>query len=170
MVTATEMIMKRPLMQYRGDTHVPFIKITVQDQRSLPKVRDESSRHRFLLIVRTYGVSRSRVFERGMLQFRDLQLGTATFESNIPYTLRFMIDTKVSAMCAIVGCMANDMMPASRHELDRSPCWAIYTTFKSDGPLPAGVQHEVIDSFTSVMFAAHSLTQVERICLTCTRG
>lgn len=33
--------MKRSLMNYRGDTNVPFIKITVQDQRNLPKARDK---------------------------------------------------------------------------------------------------------------------------------
>lgn len=48
-----------------------------------------------------------------MLQFRDLPLGTATFESNIPFTLRFMIDTKVGAMCVFVGCLAN----ATRYQL-----------------------------------------------------
>ncbi|KAF8573753.1 hypothetical protein K439DRAFT_1399532 [Ramaria rubella] len=78
MVTAIEMVNKRSLRNYRGETNVPFIKITVQDQRSLPKVRG--------------------VFEREQFQFRDLQIGSATYESNIPYTLRFMIDTKIVGM------------------------------------------------------------------------
>lgn len=40
-VIRTDLVMKRSLMNYRGDTYVPFIKITIKDQRSLPKARDE---------------------------------------------------------------------------------------------------------------------------------
>ena len=37
-----------------------------------------------------------RAFENGEVNFRGLFSGPlTTFESNIPYTLRFMIDTKV---------------------------------------------------------------------------
>lgn len=38
-----------------------------------------------------------RVFERGECRYKDLFKGeVSTYESNIPYILRFMIDTKVS--------------------------------------------------------------------------
>ncbi|KAF8519681.1 DNA polymerase family B-domain-containing protein [Gautieria morchelliformis] len=67
----TEMVMKRSLMNYRGNTNVPFIKITVQDQRSLPKARDN-------------------LLPRGLFSL--------DIHSNIPYTLRFMIDTKLVGM------------------------------------------------------------------------
>lgn len=42
-------------------------------------------------------LSFARIFERGQCSFRELFNGDIpTFESNIAYTLRFMIDTKVS--------------------------------------------------------------------------
>ncbi|KDQ18974.1 hypothetical protein BOTBODRAFT_28455 [Botryobasidium botryosum FD-172 SS1] len=70
---------KRSLWGYFGDDHVPFIKITVTDPKSVPKVRG--------------------LFERGELNFRDLYSGpTTTFESNLIYILRFMIDTKIVGM------------------------------------------------------------------------
>lgn len=37
-----ELTKKRSLWGYKGDDWVSFIKITVADQRSLPKVRDKS--------------------------------------------------------------------------------------------------------------------------------
>jgi DNA polymerase delta subunit 1 len=40
-VRKVEVVTKRSLMGYLGDDRVPFIKITVSDPRSLPKVRDE---------------------------------------------------------------------------------------------------------------------------------
>ena len=43
----------------------------------------------------SYLLSFLRVFENGEVSFRGLFSGpVTTFESNIPYTLRFMIDTK----------------------------------------------------------------------------
>lgn len=68
---------KRSLWGYKGDSVSPFIKITVADVKAYPKVRG--------------------AFERGELQFRSLFEGQAllTFESNIAYTLRFMIDHHV---------------------------------------------------------------------------
>lgn len=71
-----EMIKKRSLWGYRGDSKPLFLKITICDQRTLPKVRG--------------------LFERGELSFRDIfPEPVTTYESNIAYTLRFMIDTKV---------------------------------------------------------------------------
>jgi DNA polymerase delta subunit 1 len=79
-VRAIEVQKKRSLWGYRGDDWIPFIKVTVADQRSLPKIRG--------------------LFERGECQFNELfkTEGTRTFESNIGYTLRFMIDTNVVGM------------------------------------------------------------------------
>ncbi|KAI0731291.1 DNA polymerase family B-domain-containing protein [Earliella scabrosa] len=78
-VRDVELSHKRSLWGYKGDDWVSFIKITVTDQRSLPKVRG--------------------LLERGECRFNDLfNTEVATFESNIAYTLRFMIDTKVVGM------------------------------------------------------------------------
>ncbi|KAI0955116.1 DNA-directed DNA polymerase delta [Taiwanofungus camphoratus] len=79
LVRNVELVQKRSLWQYRSDDWVPFIKITLADQRSLPKIRG--------------------IFERGECHFRDLFSDqVATFESNVQYTLRFMIDTRVVGM------------------------------------------------------------------------
>ncbi|KAH9852052.1 DNA polymerase family B-domain-containing protein [Lenzites betulinus] len=78
-VRDVELVKKRSLWGYKGDDWVSFIKITVADQRSLPKVRG--------------------LLERGECRFNDLFNGeVATFESNIAYPLRFMIDTRVVGM------------------------------------------------------------------------
>ena len=71
-------------MGYRGDDWIPFLKITVKESRDVPKVRG--------------------VFERGECDFQGLWNGpVSTFESNIVYTLRFMIDTKVSSDCGYLS-------------------------------------------------------------------
>lgn len=70
---------KRSLWGYKGDSVSPFLKITISELKSYPKVRG--------------------AFERGEVVWRPPMFeGTATmtFESNIAYTLRFMIDHKVS--------------------------------------------------------------------------
>ena len=79
-VRAIDIQEKRSLWGYKGDDWVPFLRITLADQRSLPKIRG--------------------IFERGECHFNALFKadGVATFESNIAYTLRFMIDTKVVGM------------------------------------------------------------------------
>ncbi|KAK7687938.1 hypothetical protein QCA50_009157 [Cerrena zonata] len=41
-VRDVQMVEKKSLMHYMGDTAVPFLKITLIDQRSLPKIRDKS--------------------------------------------------------------------------------------------------------------------------------
>ncbi|KAM0756294.1 hypothetical protein T439DRAFT_308756 [Meredithblackwellia eburnea MCA 4105] len=71
---------KRSLWGYKGDHASPFLKITVGDLRSYPKVRG--------------------AFERGEVTFRQLFDGSAltTYESNIAYTLRFMIDHHIVGM------------------------------------------------------------------------
>ncbi|KIM44857.1 hypothetical protein M413DRAFT_442827 [Hebeloma cylindrosporum] len=75
-VIRVEQVSKKSLWGYHGDDWIPFLKITLTDPISVPKVRD-----------------------KGECDFRGLFDGiTATFESNIVFTLRFMIDTKVVGM------------------------------------------------------------------------
>lgn len=78
-VKKIEIVSKRSLWGYKGDDWIPFLKITINEPRNLPKVRG--------------------IFERGECHFQGLFQDTVpTFESNIAYTLRFMIDTKVVGM------------------------------------------------------------------------
>ncbi|KAF9078186.1 DNA polymerase family B-domain-containing protein [Rhodocollybia butyracea] len=94
-VKKIEIVNKRTLWGYRGPSKSPFMKLTISDPRSLPKVRG--------------------LFERGECSFRGF-FSTAvgdpypTFESNIAYTLRFMIDTQVVGMNWIE-------VPAGQYEL-----------------------------------------------------
>ncbi|EDR05542.1 uncharacterized protein LACBIDRAFT_251819 [Laccaria bicolor S238N-H82] len=79
-VRRIERVSKRTLWGYRGDDWIPFLKFIITEPRSLPKVRDE------------YPL-------RGECDFQGLFNDVVpTFESNIAYTLRFMIDTKVVGM------------------------------------------------------------------------
>ncbi|ETW78956.1 hypothetical protein HETIRDRAFT_155985 [Heterobasidion irregulare TC 32-1] len=72
-VRGIELANKRSLWGYRGDDLAMFMKITVTDPKSLPR--------------------------KGECNFRNLFNGPIpTYESNIAYTLRFMIDTKVVGM------------------------------------------------------------------------
>lgn len=70
---------KRSLWGYRGDEISPFLKITFVDQRSMTRVRG--------------------CFERGEIHFREFfDDALQTYESNISYDLRFMIDNKVNIL------------------------------------------------------------------------
>lgn len=74
-----EVVSHKPLMGYRGDQTMPFIKITLTDPKSVPPVRGQ--------------------FDGGYCAFEDLFSGPyPTYESNIVFVLRFMIDTKVVGM------------------------------------------------------------------------
>ncbi|KAF4610971.1 hypothetical protein D9613_006736 [Agrocybe pediades] len=76
-----EKVAKKSLWGYRGDDNTPFLKLTLTDPRSVPKIRDKFSIH------------------TGECDFRGLFDGVVlTYESNIVFTLRFMIDTKVVGM------------------------------------------------------------------------
>jgi DNA polymerase delta subunit 1 len=78
-VKRVEMETKRSLWGYMGDDIVPFLRITVHNSKSVPQVRG--------------------IFERGECNFQELFSGpTSTYESNIAWVLRFMIDTKVLGM------------------------------------------------------------------------
>ncbi|KAG0143234.1 hypothetical protein CROQUDRAFT_673057 [Cronartium quercuum f. sp. fusiforme G11] len=69
---------KLSLWGYTGDTKSPFLKISLYDYKHLNRVKS--------------------AFERGEISFRDKFKACTTFESNISYTLRFMIDTKITGM------------------------------------------------------------------------
>ncbi|GAA5967568.1 hypothetical protein JCM21900_003343, partial [Sporobolomyces salmonicolor] len=79
-IRAVSIANKRSLWGYKGDAVSPFVKITVSDTKSYPKVRN--------------------AFERGEVVYKDCFDGSAlmTFESNIAYTLRFMIDHHIVGM------------------------------------------------------------------------
>ncbi|PLW20358.1 hypothetical protein PCASD_21942 [Puccinia coronata f. sp. avenae] len=69
---------KTSLWGYTGDSQSPFLKIVLTDFKHLGRVKN--------------------AFERGEINFRDMFSACTTFESNIAYTLRFMIDKKVTGM------------------------------------------------------------------------
>ncbi|KAF9245286.1 DNA polymerase family B-domain-containing protein [Melanogaster broomeanus] len=74
-VIAIEIVHKRTLLGYKGDDWIPFMKLTLSNPKFVPK--------------------------RGEASFRDFfPLGQPypTYESNIVYILRFMIDTQVVGM------------------------------------------------------------------------
>ncbi|EIW79208.1 hypothetical protein CONPUDRAFT_138364 [Coniophora puteana RWD-64-598 SS2] len=80
-VMRIEPVQRRSLWGFRGDDWVSFLKIFTLEPKAVPKVRG--------------------LFERGECQFRDLFAAGEvypTFESNVAYVLRFMIDTKVVGM------------------------------------------------------------------------
>ncbi|KAF9526132.1 DNA polymerase family B-domain-containing protein [Crepidotus variabilis] len=78
-IVKLEIVAYKPLLGYRGDQNMPFLKITLTDPKNVPKIRG--------------------MFEGGLCTFQDFFKGpTNTFESNIVFVLRFMIDTKVVGM------------------------------------------------------------------------
>ncbi|KAL0580603.1 DNA-directed DNA polymerase delta [Marasmius crinis-equi] len=87
-VLKAEIVKKRTLWGYRGDAMVPFIKLTLSNPKWVPKVRDKSP---FCLRE----ISKP---ERDAFTPRQVGDSYPTFESNIKFTLRFMIDTKVVGM------------------------------------------------------------------------
>ncbi|KAN0088533.1 DNA polymerase family B domain containing protein [Tylopilus felleus] len=120
-VLNVETVKRRSLWGYLGDDWIPFMKLTISEPKVLPKVRG--------------------VFERGELSFREcFMLGQSysTYESNIPYILRFMIDTKVVGMNWIE-------IPAGRYKLlseeaKRSTCqielnvrWDAFISYPPEG-------------------------------------
>ncbi|KAF7356852.1 DNA polymerase [Mycena venus] len=97
-VVKVELVSKRSLWQYRGDDWIPFIKLTIANPKTLPKVRDEYLSLAKYSMKLIFGYPRA--FERNecRYQFFSTEAPISTFESNIAYTLRFMIDTKVVGM------------------------------------------------------------------------
>ncbi|TXT04989.1 hypothetical protein VHUM_03809 [Vanrija humicola] len=82
---------RKSLWSYKGDESVPFIKIVCTEPKAIPKVKG--------------------LFERGQVDFNGLfPQEVMTYESNIAYTLRFMIDTKLVGMNWVEA-------PAGRYEV-----------------------------------------------------
>lgn len=79
-VTKVQIYHKTSLWGYKGDKPSPFIKITTSDLKCYPRIR--------------------AAFERDGLSYKDFFNGgqVTTFESNIAYTLRFMIDHEIVGM------------------------------------------------------------------------
>jgi len=76
--------LKENLWGYNGNQKTPFLKIILHDPKLLARARV--------------------AFEQGEVQFLDMFQGpTLTFESNIQFLLRFMIDTKVPPQHPWVG-------------------------------------------------------------------
>lgn len=78
MVQNCEIVMKQSIYGYHGDQKSPYIRVTVSDPRNISKCRLKIEGG-----VTVPGLS------------RPCQADT-TFESNLGYALRFMIDCKVS--------------------------------------------------------------------------
>jgi DNA polymerase delta subunit 1 len=71
-----EISMKESIWGFNGNQKTPFLKIILHDAKLVPRAR--------------------AAFEQGEVQLLDLfQAPSLTFESNIAFLLRFMIDTKV---------------------------------------------------------------------------
>ncbi|KAJ1306779.1 hypothetical protein OPQ81_007765 [Rhizoctonia solani] len=83
-VVKIETVQKRSLWSYRlnargEDETSPFLKITLAEARNVPKVRG--------------------LFERGECDYQGLFNGPATtYESNMPFELRFMVDRQIVGM------------------------------------------------------------------------
>lgn len=82
------------LWGYKGNDPSPFLKITVTELKAYPKVRS--------------------AFEKGDVHFRSLFDGSTvlTFESNIAYPLRFMIDHHVRILLLL------SLLPQEKKEED----------------------------------------------------
>lgn len=95
--------MKKSLWGYRGEDDVPFLKITLTEPRTVPKIRDESI-HNLSHVRRSLTISISaRIFDRGECNYQNLFEGEIpTYESNMAFNLRFMIDTKASTIVSTV--------------------------------------------------------------------
>ncbi|KAI9308732.1 DNA polymerase family B-domain-containing protein [Cunninghamella echinulata] len=77
-IARLDIVLKQSLYGYHGDTKSPFVKITVNDPRSFSKIRQKVEQG---VTIPGYN--------------RTIQNST-TYESNLAYLLRFMIDCKVT--------------------------------------------------------------------------
>jgi len=118
-VISIEQVSKKSLWGYLGDDWVPFLKITLTDPKSVPKVRDKFLRVNYPCALRLIAIVLLRLFDRGECEFRGLFEGiTATYESNIVFTLRFMIDSKVDCILNNDLNMPYFISSGCWHELD----------------------------------------------------
>ncbi|PVG03060.1 putative DNA polymerase delta catalytic subunit [Serendipita vermifera] len=77
-----EIVKKKSLWGYRGDSDIAFLKLILSSPKLVPKVRT--------------------AFEKQQLDYKELfnrgGIPTPTFESNLLFVLRFMVDTKIVGM------------------------------------------------------------------------
>lgn len=95
-VKSITVVNKRSLWGYKGDFNSPFLKLTISELKGYPKIRG--------------------AFERGDVHFREYFQGECllTFESNINYELRFMIDYNIVGMNWLT-------LPAGAYTLRQNP-------------------------------------------------
>ncbi|EKM50426.1 uncharacterized protein PHACADRAFT_104509 [Phanerochaete carnosa HHB-10118-sp] len=124
-VRDVSLVYRRSLWGYRGDEKVPFIRIEVSDQRSLPKTRDKWLFNSF----------------RGECHFNNLFKtdSVSTYESNIAYVLRFMIDAKIVGMNWVelpAGgyTIMQEKDKKSHCQLEVSVKWDKIVSHQADGP------------------------------------
>ncbi|KAG8846662.1 DNA-directed DNA polymerase delta [Serendipita sp. 411] len=90
-----EIVMKKSLWGYRGDHDVPFLKIILSNPKMVPKVRG--------------------AFEKGELDYNNLfnkgGFPPATFESNLLFVLRFMVDAKIDPVIQIANMVTRQGEP-----------------------------------------------------------
>jgi DNA polymerase delta subunit 1 len=78
--------MRESIWGYNGNQRTPFLKIVLHEAKMVPRVRS--------------------AFEDGEIQFGDLfQTPSLTFESNVVFELRFMIDTEVKTPKCFLGAL-----------------------------------------------------------------
>ncbi|KTW30100.1 DNA-directed DNA polymerase delta POL3 [Pneumocystis jirovecii RU7] len=81
-VNNIELVTRQSIYGFQGDEKSLFIKIIVNDPKYIARIRSS--------------------FERGDINFDNMfPPQYITFESNIPYVLRFMIDASITGMCWI---------------------------------------------------------------------
>ncbi|KIM82947.1 hypothetical protein PILCRDRAFT_819751 [Piloderma croceum F 1598] len=117
LVRKAEVVKNRSLWGYKGDDWIPFIKLTITGPKNLPKVRG--------------------LFERAECTFGDLFSGPVkTYESNIAYSLRFMIDTKVVGMnwIEVLAGKYNVLPESARRSLCQIEISMRYDAFISHAP------------------------------------
>ncbi|KAJ9113714.1 DNA-directed DNA polymerase delta [Naganishia adeliensis] len=118
-VLHTALVKKKNLWGYRGDDDVVFIKITCPDQKAIPKVKG--------------------AFERGQVDWEGFAgKEILTFESNIQYTLRFMVDTRIVGMnwieiAAGEYTIRNDRNKVSNCQLEIDVNWKKLKSHPTDG-------------------------------------
>ncbi|KIP08801.1 hypothetical protein PHLGIDRAFT_103803 [Phlebiopsis gigantea 11061_1 CR5-6] len=124
-ISNVSLVNRRSLWGYKGDDWSPFIRIEVYDTKTVPKLT-------------FFGCL--RIFERGECHFQNLWAGKdtwPTYESNIAYVLRFMIDTKIVGMNWIElpkGGWSFVKDKKSHCQLEVSVRWDQIISHPADGP------------------------------------
>ena len=111
-----EIAMKESLWGYSGNVQSPFIKVVVNDPRSISKVRTG--------------------FERGSISYEGFNIGMTTSFDNIAYVLRAMVDCHITGMSWITlpaGKYVHVTNKISTSQLEVSIDHADLATHESEG-------------------------------------